>query len=73
MKGKLADHEEVISENRKKIHDLKKKCRELETHEFVLEHEVQEAKKEIVPRDAEIVLLKEQLQVGERILVIDCP
>jgi peroxiredoxin family protein len=46
----------------KQIYDLKRKNHEMEKFKFVLSYKIAELKKQIEPRDREIMAKKEQIQ-----------
>lgn len=45
----------------KRIYDLKKKNQELEKFKFVLDYKIKELKKQIEPRENDIMEMKEQI------------
>lgn len=50
----------MIGDREKKIYDLKKRSQELEKFKYVLDHKIKELKRDIGPREDEIVAMKEQ-------------
>jgi len=46
----------------RRIYDLKKKNQELEKFKFVLDYKIKELKKQIEPREQEIVDMKDQIK-----------
>lgn len=53
----------VLFEQEKRIYDLKKKNQELEKFKFVLDYKIKELKKQIEPRENDIKLMRDQIQV----------
>jgi cilia- and flagella-associated protein 57 len=61
----IKERDSTISEKEKRIYDLKKKNQELEKFKFVLDHKIKELKKQIEPKEEEIVDMKLQIRVRE--------
>jgi cilia- and flagella-associated protein 57 len=59
----IKERDSTISEKEKRIYDLKKKNQELEKFKFVLDHKINELKKQIEPKEEEIADMKLQIRV----------
>ena len=59
----MQERDETIQDKEKRIYDLKKKNQELEKFKFVLDYKIMELKKQVEPRERDIVTLSEQIQV----------
>ncbi|KNE58616.1 hypothetical protein AMAG_18279 [Allomyces macrogynus ATCC 38327] len=57
----LQEREDTIEDKEKRISDLKKKNKELEKFKFVLDYKIVELRKQIEPREQDIVRLQAQL------------
>ncbi|KAI9190026.1 Cilia- and flagella-associated protein 57 [Blastocladiella emersonii ATCC 22665] len=57
----LQEREDTIEDKEKRISDLKKKNKELEKFKFVLDYKIVELRKQIEPREQDIVRLQGQL------------
>jgi len=66
LKREVADRDATIGDKEKRIHDLKRKNQELEKFKFVLDYKIKELKRQIEPREAELVHLKSQIQARAR-------
>ena len=62
LKKEIRERDETIGDKEKRIYDLKKKNQELEKFKFVLDYKIKELKKQIEPREVEIMDMKEQIQ-----------
>lgn len=60
MKEEIQDRDKTIGIKESRIYDLKKKNQELEKFKFVLDYKIKELKRDIIPREDEIKLMKEQ-------------
>lgn len=67
LKREVLERDETIMDKEKRIYDLKKKNQELEKFKFVLDFKILELKKQVEPREADIITLSETLgeMVGE--------
>ncbi len=66
LKREVADRDATIGDKEKRIHDLKRKNQELEKFKFVLDYKIKELKRQIEPREAELLHLKGQIQARAR-------
>ena len=57
------ERDETIQDKENRIYDLKKKNQELEKFKFVLDYKIRELKKQIEPREKDIVDMK--VQIGQ--------
>ena len=62
LKKEIRERDETIGDKEKRIYDLKKKNQELEKFKFVLDYKIKELKKQIEPREQDIMDMKEQIQ-----------
>lgn len=60
MKEEIQDRDKTIGVKESRIYDLKKKNQELEKFKYVLDYKIKELKRDIVPREDEIKLMKDQ-------------
>ena len=68
LKRRIREGEETVAERERHIADLKRKVSEVEKARFVVEHRMQELRRQGEPRDAEVVRLKAALLVRARML-----
>ena len=54
----IQDKDKIIDGNERKIYELKKKSQELEKFKYVLDHKIKELKKDIAPKEQEIIRMK---------------
>ena len=62
-KKEIEERDETIQDKENRIYDLKKKNQELEKFKFVLDYKIRELKKQIEPREKDIVDMK--VQIGQ--------
>mmetsp|Transcript_22834 Transcript_22834/g.63112 ORF Transcript_22834/g.63112 Transcript_22834/m.63112 type:complete len:1547 (+) Transcript_22834:150-4790(+) len=62
LKREIRERDETIGDKERRIYDLKKKNQELEKFKFVLDYKIKELKKQIEPREAEILEMKDQIK-----------
>ncbi|KAJ3057267.1 hypothetical protein HK097_009926 [Rhizophlyctis rosea] len=62
VRREMQERDETIQDKEKRIYDLKKKNQELEKFKFVLDYKIMELKKQVEPRERDIVTLSEQIQ-----------
>ena len=60
QKKEMEERDKTILEKENRIYELKKKSQELEKFKFVLDYKIKELKREIGPREQEIIRLKDQ-------------
>jgi len=66
----MNNRDDTIHEKEKRIYDLQKKNHELEKFKFVLEYKLSELKKQIEPRENELVKSNTQYSVSFLLLFI---
>jgi len=66
----MNNRDDTIREKEKRIYDLQKKNHELEKFKFVLEYKLSELKKQIEPRENELVKSNTQYSVSFLLLFI---
>lgn len=59
----IQERDDTIQDKSKRIYDLKKKNQELEKFKFVLDYKIMELRKQIEPREEDIVVLSKQIKV----------
>lgn len=64
VKQEMANRDDTIHEKERRVYDLQKKNHELEKFKFVLEYKLTELKKQIEPRENELVTLSSQYSVN---------
>ncbi|EGR31777.1 WD repeat protein [Ichthyophthirius multifiliis] len=57
----ILDRENAINDKSKRIYELKQKTQELEKFKFVLDYKIKELKRDIGPKEEEIMKMKEQI------------
>lgn len=65
LKQEIAERDDIITDKEKRILELKRKNQELEKYKFVLEHQVEELKKQDEPREAELLSTQKAFKVME--------
>ncbi len=63
LKQERTERDETIDEKEKRILDLKRKNQELDKFKFVLEHNIEDLKKHVVAREAEVASSKDVVKV----------
>jgi hypothetical protein len=62
LKNDIRDREQTIDNKEKRISELRMKAKELEKIKFVLDYKYKELKKEMEPKETQIVHMKEQIK-----------
>ncbi|KAJ1555780.1 Cilia- and flagella-associated protein 57, partial [Cladochytrium tenue] len=62
VRREMQERDDTIQDKEKRISDLKKKNQELEKFKFVLDYKIAELKKQVEPREQDIVLLSKQIK-----------
>lgn len=60
QKKTILERDKAIGEKEKVIYNQKKKAQDLEKFKFVLDHKIKELKRDIIPREDDIVKMKKQ-------------
>lgn len=70
VKREMQERDDTIMDKEKRIYDLKKKNQELEKFKFVLDYKIIELKKQVEPRERDIINLSEKIQLMNKELAI---
>jgi chromosome segregation ATPase len=62
LRKEIAARDETIGDKERRIVDMKKKTMELEKFKFILDFKVAELRKQIEPKERDVVTMREQLQ-----------
>lgn len=62
MACQISDREDTLQDKEKRMSDLKKKNQELEKFKFVLDHKIAELKKQVEPRERDIITMTAQIK-----------
>ncbi|KAJ3210969.1 Cilia- and flagella-associated protein 57 [Clydaea vesicula] len=62
VKREMQERDDTIMDKEKRIYDLKKKNQELEKFKFVLDYKIVELKKQVEPRELDIIKLSELIK-----------
>ncbi|RKO90755.1 hypothetical protein BDK51DRAFT_37885, partial [Blyttiomyces helicus] len=63
FRKEMQERDDTIQDKEKRIYDLKKKNQELEKFKFVLDYKIMELKKQVEPREKDIITLSNQIKV----------
>jgi len=62
LRKEIAARDETIGDKERRIGDMKKKTMELEKFKFILDFKVAELRKQIEPKERDVVTMRDQLQ-----------
>ncbi|KAJ3005699.1 Cilia- and flagella-associated protein 57 [Thoreauomyces humboldtii] len=62
FKREIEERDNTIQDKAKRIYDLKKKNQELEKFKFVLDYKIMELRKQVEPREEDIIVLSSQIK-----------
>ncbi|KAI9091829.1 hypothetical protein DFS34DRAFT_596863 [Phlyctochytrium arcticum] len=62
VKREIQERDDTIQDKAKRIYDLKKKNQELEKFKFVLDYKIIELRKQVEPREEDIIVLSKQIK-----------
>ncbi|KAG5456642.1 MAG: LOW QUALITY PROTEIN: hypothetical protein BJ554DRAFT_3562 [Olpidium bornovanus] len=63
VRREMQERDETIQDKEKRVYDLKKKNQELEKFKFVLDYKITELKKQVEPRDRDIIELSKTIRI----------
>ncbi|KAI9350850.1 hypothetical protein BDR26DRAFT_512226 [Obelidium mucronatum] len=63
FRKEMSERDELIQDKERRVYELKKKNQELEKFKFVLDYRIKELKEQVEPRENEISVMTEQIDV----------